>query len=353
MLDAVHAAARDLPANPSSIHRAGQRARRALETAREQVARLIGGDPAGLIFTSGATEAVNLAVRGLGTGRVITSPLEHKAVLAAAGMREHVMLDASTGQVLPAALKAVRPEPGDLVALMLANNETGVVTDVAHLAAMTRKAGGLFFTDATQAVGSIRVSATDLRVHALALSGHKFGGPRGAGALWVQPGLEVAPQIVGGAQERGHRAGTSNVPAIVGLGVAAALTADRLEQQTVRITALRDMFEQLVSDIPGVSFVGRDFPRLAKHSSVTVHDVDGESLLLILDSLGIQASLGSACSAGSLEPSHVLLAMGLDGEAARATLRFSFGWTTTEAEVKEAAARFRTAVERSQAVAAV
>jgi cysteine desulfurase len=343
--------------NPASIHRAGQRARRVLETAREQVALAINAEPSEIIFTSGATEADNQALRGLlsGTARLITSPLEHLAVLDTARRlrdsgRNVTFLDGSSGVIDAAQLKSAAPASGDVVALMLVNNETGVLTDIRHLGMLTRKRGALLFCDAVQGFGTEPVDVKELKVDALALSAHKVGGPRGVGVLYLRDGLKLDPLLWGGQQERGLRAGTSNVAAIAGMGVCARLVQQDQAAERSRLGQLQRIFEQLVSGIPGSRVNAAAAPRGVKHSSVSFSGVDGEALLMSLDAAGVQVSAGSACSAGSLEPSHVLLAMGLSKAEARATLRFSFGHTTTREEVTEAAARVAACVERCRGV---
>lgn len=342
-------------ANPSSIHRAGQRARRTLETAREQVAAALGAQPRELVFTSGATEAINQALFGLasrpGFTRLLVSPLEHQAVLAVARELQrqgrHVdMLPLQDGGIGPSSLKQAELEPGDVVAAMLVNNETGALTGVRHLANMAHARGALFFCDATQAVGVEEVDVSELHVDALVLSGHKIGGPKGAGVLWQRAGLEPTPLLLGGEQERGFRAGTSNLPAMAGLGLALELATAERAQLYVHLQKLQASFEQHVTALPGVSIVAADQPRSVKHSSVQVQGVEGETLLMALDTAGVQASIGSACAAGSLEPSHVLLALGYGEAEAKATLRFSYGRDTTLDSVLEAAARLATVISQ-------
>lgn len=347
------------PANPSSVHRAGQRARRVLEAAREQAALALGAAaPAELIFTSGATEALNQLLFGLagrpGFRRLLVSPLEHPAVMATA--RELRARGVAVTELVPEGgaitgnvLAAADTGPGDVVVAMLVNNETGVISPVRHLANVAHRRGALLVSDVTQAVGFEPVSLLELHADAVVLSGHKFGGPRGAGLLWLRDGLELAPYLHGGAQERGRRAGTSDVAAFAGLALALELAVREQPEVHERLRRLRHLFEELAGTVPGVSVVGADLPRCVKHSCLSVGDVDGEGLFMALDATGVQASAGSACSAGSVEPSHVLLALGYSPGRARSTFRFSFGATTTEDDVREAAARFREAVQRSRA----
>lgn len=349
-------------ANPSSVHRAGQRARRALEAAREQAARALGTQPRQIIFNSGATEGINQALLGLagrpGFTRLLINPLEHQAVISVSeelqrrGFKvEHLELD--SGAVTGHSLKAAKLQSGDVVAVMQVNNETGALADIRHLAHVAHRKGALLFCDATQAFGVEEVAVDDLDADALVLSGHKFGGPRGAGVLWLRAGLDLPPLLHGGSQELGYRAGTSNLPAVVGLGLAMELAVAEREKLAGRLAQLQSEFEKLVMAIPGVTVIASEQPRSVKHSSVSVAAVDGEALLMALDSAGVQISVGSACSAGSLEASHVLLAMGLNEQQAKATLRFSFGRGTTMDEVTEAASRLETAISQCRAFGAL
>jgi cysteine desulfurase len=229
---------------------------------------------------------------------------------------------------------------------MLANNETGVVLPIREMAAIARDAGALFFCDAVQAVGKLPVDVRTLGADLLALTGQKLGGPRGAGALWVKPGLALAP-VFGGHQERGRRAGTENLPGIAGLGAALEAAQARRESEQARVGALRDRLERgLLAAVPRARVNGAGAARLPGTLSITFEGCDGEALLMALDLDGICASAGSACTSGSTRPSHVLTAMGLDAAQARGTLRFSLGWTSTEGEVDEALARIPPLVER-------
>ncbi len=338
-------------ANPSSLHRPGQLARRGLETAREQVAFSLGAKPKEIVFTSGATEAVNqalgVAARG---GRVVTSRLEHAAVLSscrrleAQGAPVTYLTPDETGAITPAQVASALREDTRLVALMLVNNETGVRTDIASISGLVHEAGAILFCDAVQGFGFESLDVRALGADLLSVSAHKVYGPKGAGALYVREGLELAPLLVGGVQERGLRAGTHNVPAIVGLGQAAELAVARLGEADA-LRALRDAFERRLLEVEGVRVNGGNATRGPKHSSVRVEGVDGESLLIALDRAGVYASAGSACAAGSLEPSHVLLAMGLSREAAKASVRFSLGRGVNSSDLEEAAYRFADAIE--------
>lgn len=349
--------------NPSSLHASGRRARRAVEEARERVAGVMGVRPKQVVFTSGATEADNLALRGLLAGRpgaLVTSPLEHAAVLrtaealAAEGRRVAHVRHGPGGAIGRAEVAAALTAAGDtaLLALMLVNNETGVLLDAAGAAAAAHAAGALFFCDAVQGLGLEDVSLPALGADAVALSAHKVGGPKGVGALVLGPGLEVAPLLAGGSQERGMRPGTHAVAPIVGMGAAVELAEARRHEHRARLAALRDELESLLTRVPGVRVNGAEAPRGAKHVNVAVEGVDGETLLMALDDAGVEVSAGSACAAGSLEPSHVLLALGLSSREAKASVRFSLGYGTTAEEVRYAAERFATVVDRCRAVAA-
>lgn len=342
-----------LAGNPSSIHSAGRAARRAVEAAREAVASALGARPDEIVFTSGGTESDALAVRGAalatrerepGRSRVVFSAAEHAAVreaarsLAADGFEPvEVPVDVHG---LPAEehLDAALDERTAVVSLILANNETGVVNvRTPEAAREARAAGALLHTDAVQAVGKIPVRPDRLGVDLLSFTAHKFGGPKGAGGLWVRKGVRVRPTFRGGGQERGLRGGTENVPAIVGLGAALTAAAAAMDAEARRLAALRDGLEEgLLARVPGARVNGIAPPpeeRLPTVSSVTFPGVDGETLLAALDLEGIAASSGSACASGTPAPSRVLLACGMPLAEVRATLRFSFGWSSAGSDV--------------------
>jgi cysteine desulfurase len=348
--------------NPASLHRVGQRARGAVETARERLASAIGARPRELTFTSGATEADNHALRAYATrfpgGHIVTSRLEHTAVLSsskhlgAQGWRVTYLEPDARGEITPEAVaSALRPNTF-LVALMLVNNETGVVTDIPAISRVAHEAGAVLFCDAVQAFGVMPVDVGKLGADMLALSAHKVYGPKGVGALYVRSGLELPPFMLGGEQERGLRAGTLNVPAIVGFGKAAELAQERLETDAPEIARLRDGLEAKLLKIDGVALNAPGAPRSAKHLNVRIAGVDGEDLLMGLDAAGVCASAGSACAAGTLEPSHVLLAMGLSHREAKASIRLSLGRGVTDEMVDYAAKAFAEVVERSRLYAA-
>ncbi len=342
--------------NPASLHRAGQRARSAVETARERLAAALGAESRELTFTAGATEADNHALRAYATrfpgGHIVTSKLEHAAVLSTCqhletqGWSVTYLEPDARGEITPDAVrKALEPETF-MVALMLVNNETGVVTDVPTISKLVHEAGAVLFCDAVQALGVMDIDVQKLGADMLAVSAHKVYGPKGVGALWVRRGLELPPFILGGEQERGLRAGTLNVPAIVGFGRAAELAYDRISVDSAEIARLRDRLESQLLTIDGVALNAPGAPRSPKHLNVRVAGVDGEDLLMGLDAAGVCASAGSACAAGTLEPSHVLLAMGLSHREAKASIRLSLGRGVIDEMVDYVAEAFSEVVER-------
>ena len=355
VLDAMLPYLREHHANASSLHAAGQRSRRGIEEAREKVAAALGAAPKEIIFTSGATESINQALRSVALktpkSHIITSAVEHAATLETCHYLETLgheltyLLPNKTGEILSTQVEAALRPDTCLVALMRVNNETGVRTDIPAISEITKAAGVTLFCDAVQAFGFEQVDVTALGVDMLSVSGHKVYGPKGVGVLYAKAGIELSPLIVGGQQERGFRAGTYNTPAIVGMGVAAQMAAHSAKD-TASLENLRDAFERQLSQLEGVSINAEKAPRSPKHSSVRVEGVDGETLLHLLDTLGVQASAGSACAAGSLEPSHVLLAMGLSPQKAKASVRFTIGKGVDAATLSEAAKRFCEAVER-------
>ncbi|WP_242342926.1 cysteine desulfurase family protein [Anaeromyxobacter terrae] len=344
---AVHAAL-EVFGNPSSVHAAGRAARDVLDRARGQVAAALGAAPADLVFTSGATESAALAIRGvLGTApagrrRLVVTAVEHPCVLSLARALERsgtpltvVPVD-RRGLVDPERFRAALGPDVALACAMRANNETGVLLPVPELAHAARDAGALFFCDAVQAIGKIPLDVRTLGADLVALTGQKFGGPRGAGALWVTPGLPLAP-LGGGEQERGRRPGTENLPGIAGLGAAIEAACARREEEAARVAALRDRLEAgLLAAVQGARVNGADAPRLPGTASLTFEGCDAEALLMAMDVDGLCASAGSACHSGSTKPSGVLLALGLSEAEARSTIRFSLGWTTSAADVDAA-----------------
>lgn len=333
--------------NPSSLHSLGQEAKVALDVARDRVASLLNAQAREVVFTSGGTEADNLAIRGilwehqlLGK-HLIVSTIEHEAVLeTAAGMERlgwevtHLPVDAQ-GVVSPAELRDALRDDTVLVSIMAANNEVGTIEPVSELAGIAHERGALFHTDAVQAVGALDIDVRTLGADLLSLSGHKIYGPKGIGALWVRHGLRIAPQISGGGQERERRSGTENVAAIAGLGKACELAAEGVSSgEPARIAAMRDrLVSGILGSVEGAILTGHPIDRLPGSASFVFPGLEGESILLNLDFEGIAASSGSACSAGAIEPSHVLLAMRYGPDEARGALRITLGRTNTEADV--------------------
>ena len=347
VVEAVGRAMAETFGNASSVHAFGQQAKAGLDEARTEVARLIDADPSAVIFTSGGTEANNLALRGVADAarderrrRVVTTGIEHEAVLTTLKALERegwgvdVVNVGEGGVVSPAAIAArVTPETA-LVSVMHANNEVGTVQPIAALSAIAHEHGALFHTDAVQSVGKIPVSVGALGVDMLSLSGHKFGGPKGTGALWVRRGVRLVAQMTGGRQERNRRASTENVPGLIGLGVAARLARAKLAESAAATSALRDRLETGILDaVPGAVVNGDRGARVPNTSNISFEGIESESLLIALDLEGVAVSTGSACSSGSLEPSHVLRAMGLPSSRARNSLRFSLGSATRVEEV--------------------
>jgi cysteine desulfurase len=327
------------PANPSSAHREGARARTALEAARADVAALVGARPAEIVFTAGATEANNLALRGT-AGPIVTTAVEHASVLetaralAADGRPLTIVPVDASGSVRGDDVIAAVGEGGGIVSVGLANGEVGTVAPVAAIAT-TLRGRARVHTDAAQAAGRIPLDVGALGVDLLALSSHKLGGPAGIGALWVRSGVSVVPQTTGGPQERGRRAGTENVAGAAGFGAAARAARAELGASSRRVGELTErLWEGLRGRVPDAVRHGPGGDRrLPNTLSVRFPGCAGESLLVLLDIAGIAVSLGSACAAGSAEPSHVLLAMGLDRDAARSAIRMSLGPSTTPEEV--------------------
>lgn len=351
--------------NPSSIHGFGREARKAVEQAREQVAALIGARSQEIVFTSGGTEADNLAILGAARARrdrgshLITSAVEHHAVLHACdhlakreGFRVTVLPVDRAGRVDPDDLRRAMTPETVLVSIMLANNEVGTIQPVRELAAVAREGGALFHTDAVQGAGQIPVNVDELGVDLLSLSAHKFYGPKGVGALYVRRGTRLAPLMHGGGQERRLRPGTQNVPGIVGLGRAAELAGREMEERVRHAQRLRDRLQAgLLERIPDVAVNGHPERRLPGILNVSIRGLEGESILLNLDLKGIAASSGSACAAGSTEPSHVLRAMGLEPALLHGALRFGFGRGNTEEDVDRVLAILPGIVERLRSMA--
>lgn len=332
--------------NASSIHHFGQAAKQRLEAARRQVSALIHSSPAEIVFTSGGTEADNLAIfgaiRAAGSPRVhlITSAIEHSAVLAPSAQleREGVAVTrlpvSAGGTVNPEDLRrALRPETV-LVSIMHANNELGTVQPIAEISRITREAGVLLHVDGVQALGKIAVDVDALGVDLYSISGHKFYAPKGVGALFVRKGTKLAPTTFGGHHERDRRPGTENVPGIAALGAAAELAGRTLSAESERLASLRDRLESWVLDrISGAGINGARWNRTPNTSNIYFDGIDGEAMVIALDLRGFAVSTGSACSSGAITPSHVLIALGLSADRARSSLRFSLGRSNTAEQV--------------------
>ena len=363
VVDAMSRALREEFGNASSIHAFGQRAKAAVDDARTDVARLIGAEPADVVFTAGGTESDNIALRGAldaahpSRTRLVVSAVEHEAVLTTAkaigrrGRPVTILPVDADGLVTAAALDAALGHDVALVSIITANNETGVIQPVAALATLARRSGALCHTDAVQAVGKIPVDVAALGVDLLSLAAHKFGGPKGVGALWIRRGTPLAAVVTGGRQERNRRAGTENVPAIVGMGVAARLALSGLAADAVRVGGLRDRLEGSILDqVPGAWVNAGRVSRVPNTTNIAFERVEAESLLIALDLEGIAVSTGSACSSGTLEPSHVLRAMGLPHGRVQSSIRFSLGSTTTPDEIDRVLAVLPAVVQRLRAV---
>ncbi len=347
VLEAMRPWLAGLAGNPSSVHGPGRAARAAVERARDEVAALLNVAPAGIVFTSGGTEADNLAVRGGARAARDADPSRLHVLFTAAehaAVREAALALAPEGFTpveLPVDARGVPfgAAPADgataLVSVIFANNETGAVfEELPSFAADARMAGALVHTDAVQAAGKIPLDAGALGVDLLSIAAHKFGGPKGAGVLWVRPGAKVFPLAAGGGQERGRRGGTENVAALAGLGEAARLARRRLAGEGARLVALRDRLEAgLLAAVPLARINATGGSRLPTASSVVFPGADAETLVAALDLEGIAVSAGSACHAGTTAPSRVLLALGLSAADAKSTLRISFGRTSTEEDV--------------------
>jgi cysteine desulfurase len=346
--------------NPSSVHHFGQRAKAAMDEARSAVAALVGGDPSEIVFTSGGTEGDNFAIRGVAealesTGRrhLIASAIEHEAVLstlkalARRGWRTTLLPVDQSGVVSPDALRGALADDTALVSVMHANNEIGTIQPVAELARIARERGVVFHTDAVQSAGKIPVNVRELGVDLLSISAHKLYGPKGVGALWVRRGLRLQPILTGGKHERNRRAGTENVAGIVGLGVAAGLGHAKMTAQAASVGALRDRLEAgVLREVPGTAVNGGAMPRVPNTSNISFDRVEAESLLIALDLDGIAVSTGSACSSGTLEPSHVLKAMGFPAHRTQNSIRFSLGSGNTESEIDRVIAVLPALVEK-------
>lgn len=332
--------------NPSSVYRLAGESRKAVEEARASVATVLGADPGEIFFTSGGTEADNWAIKGVAFAHqkkgthIITSAIEHHAVLHTCryleqhGFSVTILPVDETGKVRMEDLKAAITDQTILVSIMTANNEIGTIQPVTAIGALCREMGILFHTDAVQAIGTIPMDVRSMNIDLLSLSGHKFYGPKGAGALYIRKGVRVENLLHGGGQEKRKRAGTENVPGIIGLGAAIGLAAERMEEQALRVSTLRDrLLAGILERIPHTRLNGHPSDRLPGNINVSFEFIEGESILLLLDRVGICASTGSACTSGSLEPSHVLRAIGIPAERAHGSLRLTLGAENTGEDV--------------------
>ena len=353
--------------NASSIHHFGQQAKGLLDDARTAVADLLKAEVSEVVFTSGGTESDNFAIRGVAealevTGRrhLIASAIEHEAVLntfkalARRGWTTTLLPVDRSGIVAPEALEAAITDQTALVSVMHANNEIGTVQPVADLARIAHARGALFHTDAVQSVAKIPVDVRALGADLLSLSAHKFNGPKGAGALWIKRGTRVTAILTGGKHERNRRAGTENVPAIAGLGAAATLASRKLTAETARLSALRNRLEnEILARIPQTDVNGARDQRVPNTTNISFDGVEAESLLIALDLEGVAVSTGSACSSGTLEPSHVLRAMGLPAHRTQNSIRLSLGAGNTDEEVDYLVAKLPKIVEKLRSLAGV
>ncbi len=343
-LEAMLPALRDAFGNASSVHGFGQQARHMVEDARRQVGELLSCTPEEVVFTSGGTESDNLAifgsVRTTAGSHVITSAIEHPAVLESCARLER---DGTAVTYLPVGAdgvvspddvrRALRPETA-LISVMAANNEIGTLQPIAEIGAIAREAGVTFHTDGVQAAGKAPTDVRRMGVDLFSLTAHKFYGPKGAGALYVRKGLDLEKMQLGGGHERGRRAGTENVPGIVGLGAAAELAGDQLAEESARLSALRERLESTIREqVPDCWINAENSPRTPNTSSMGFEGIEGEPLVIALDLKGFAVSSGAACSSGKVEPSHVLTAIGLSKRRARSCLRFSLGRGTTVEQV--------------------
>ena len=335
----------ELWGNPSSMHTFGGQVKKHIDAAREQVARLINADPSEIIFTSCGSESDNMAIRGVveaagGRPHIITTRVEHQAVLAVCQYLENQgcglteLAVNALGQIdLDELKKSIRPDTA-VVSIMWANNETGVIFPIEKVTEIVHAAGSVLHTDAVQVVGKIPIDVKKVPVDLLALSGHKLHAPKGIGALYIRKGTRIKPLILGGHQEGGKRAGTENVPYIVGLGKACEIAAQHMEEENTRVKAMRDRLEKgLLASCPDVRINGDRDHRLPNTLNASFEYIEGESILLMLDEFGVAASSGSACTSGSLEPSHVMRAMGVPFTAAHGSIRFSFSRYNADSDV--------------------
>ena len=345
--------------NASTLYRLGRMAHRRLEDARKEVASCLGAGPMDICFTSGGTEADNWAIKGVlhrlkreGKTRLITTAIEHGAVLNAAkamekeGFSVTILPVDAQGRVRVESLEEALTPDTALVSVMYANNETGVIQPIEEIGALLRQKKVLFHTDAVQAAGSLPIDVSKAKIDLLSLSAHKFHGPKGVGALYIRRGALPDNLLDGGGQERGHRSGTENVAGIVGLSIALRLACEEREEKAERLSQMRERLEKELLLIPGSQINGSGAPRLPGTLNMSFEGVDGQSLLMELDLLGVAASSGSACNSGSMTPSHVLLSMGLPYVLAHGSLRISLGRYNSEEEIPVLAEKIEETVSR-------
>jgi len=352
VIDRMGAVLREEFGNPSSVHHFGQRAKAALDEARTHVAALLGADASEIVFTGSGTEGDNIALRGAaealeaaGRKHVVVSAIEHEAVLntvkalARRGWRTTLLPVDASGIVSGDQLRRALAPDTSLVSIMHANNEIGTIQPIAEVAAIAREHRALFHTDAVQTAGKIPIDVKALGVDMLTISAHKFYGPKGVGALWVRRGVRLQSPLTGGKQERGRRSGTENVAGIAGMGVAARDALAKMSSEQPRLAALRDRLESLIlTRVPGTARNGVQEPRVANTTNISFDRIEAESLLIALDLEGMAVSTGSACSSGTLEPSHVLKAMGLPPHRTQNSIRFSLGAANTNEDIDRVAA---------------
>ncbi len=338
----------DIYGNPSSIHSTGRDARRAVDAARKQVAAAIGAQPTEIYFTAGGSESDNWAIKGTAFAKrakgnhIITSQIEHHAVLHTCAWLEKQGFEVTYlpvdefGRVRVEDVEKAITDKTILISIMAANNEIGTLQPITEIGKLAKSRGILFHTDAVQAMGAIPIDVNAMNIDMLSMSGHKFHGPKGIGVLYVRKGVHPDVFMHGGAQERGQRAGTENLAGIVGIGKAIELATQNLEANAARMSRLRDkLIDGILAEIPDVRLNGHRTERLPNNVNVSIRYIEGEAMLLRLDLAGIAGSSGSACTSGSLDPSHVLLAIGLPHEIAHGSLRLSLGTDTTEEQVDE------------------
>ncbi|HTH70182.1 MAG TPA: cysteine desulfurase family protein [Candidatus Saccharimonadales bacterium] len=358
---------RDVPGNPSSIYAEGRRARALVDRARDEVAQAIGAEPAEIVFTSGGTEADNLALRGVLKARegeadgIVTTAIEHHAVLDTAhDLEAHGQARVSVigvdrdGRVAPGAVRAALDERTAVVSVMHGNNEIGTLQPIAEIGAICRERNVAFHSDAVQTVGALEIDVRAIPVDLLSVNAHKFYGPKGVGALYVRRGTRIATVQTGGGQERGRRTGTENVAGVVGLGAALRIATAKRAAESARLARLRDtLIAGIRSRIPDATLTGHPTERLPNNASFCFSGTQGEALVVSLDLEGISASSGSACTSGNTDPSHVLLALGLERDLAQGSLRLTLGRSTTDDDIAALLAALTGIVARLRAAAGV